>query len=100
MNVPGVNWYQWHPFSIASSPNNPYLILMIKMNGDWTRNFISKLYQCKLKALNIDKLNFEGLDKQDVFNVLLKMDDKSELNFNRTKFYPTVHISRAITSPA
>lgn len=47
LNVPEINQLQWHPFTVASSPSSPYLILMIKRAGDWTGKLIRALYQHK-----------------------------------------------------
>ena len=47
LNVPAVHPLQWHPFTVASSPHNPYLTLMIKKAGDWSGKLIKHLYECK-----------------------------------------------------
>ena len=47
INVPTISWTQWHPFTVASTPSNPYLILMIKRSGDWTEKLINNFYQIK-----------------------------------------------------
>jgi respiratory burst oxidase len=100
MNVPCVNRFQWHPFSIASAPKNNYLILMIKRNGDWTGKLIDKLYDAKKKILKVKDFNISNYDENDVFSFLFEMDDQKEINDMRTSFFPKVHISRAITAPA
>lgn len=41
INVPSISKYQWHPFSIASSPHESHIVFYIKVNGDWT----SELYK-------------------------------------------------------
>jgi len=35
--VPKLSIWQWHPFSIASSPSDSQTVLLIKAVGDWTR---------------------------------------------------------------
>lgn len=37
IKVPLVSNYQWHPFTIASSPHESEMLFYIKVNGDWTR---------------------------------------------------------------
>lgn len=37
IKVPLVSNYQWHPFTIASSPHENEMLFYIKVNGDWTR---------------------------------------------------------------
>jgi len=45
INIPEVNTFQWHPFTVASSPDNPYLILMMKKAGDWTSKLANLMYE-------------------------------------------------------
>jgi predicted ferric reductase len=47
INIPDISLLQWHPFTIASTPTNPYMILMIKRAGDWTGKLIDKFYEYK-----------------------------------------------------
>ncbi|KAF8324797.1 ferric reductase NAD binding domain-containing protein [Cantharellus anzutake] len=37
LQVPSVSAYQWHPFSITSAPEDPYVSVTICQVGDWTR---------------------------------------------------------------
>jgi NADPH oxidase len=37
MNVPEVSRWQYHPFTISSSPHDPYISVHIRQAGDWTR---------------------------------------------------------------
>ncbi|CAN7014400.1 hypothetical protein IGI04_013166 [Brassica rapa subsp. trilocularis] len=37
INCPKVSPFEWHPFSITSAPQDDYLSLHIKVNGDWTK---------------------------------------------------------------
>ncbi|KAI1318278.1 hypothetical protein EDD11_006974 [Mortierella claussenii] len=37
INVPDVSKYQWHPFTITSSPFEDYVSVHIRQVGDWTR---------------------------------------------------------------
>jgi len=36
MQVPEVSPYQWHPFTISSAPDDPYVSVHIRQVGDWT----------------------------------------------------------------
>ena len=40
INIPSISPYQWHPFTIASSPNNKYLIFYIAPLGNWTNDLM------------------------------------------------------------
>ncbi|ORY89731.1 ferric reductase NAD binding domain-domain-containing protein [Leucosporidium creatinivorum] len=37
LNVPEVSAYQWHPFTISSAPDDPYVSVHIRQVGDWTQ---------------------------------------------------------------
>ncbi|KAF9103375.1 hypothetical protein BGX27_010608 [Mortierella sp. AM989] len=37
INVPDISKYQWHPFTITSSPFEDYVSVHIRQVGDWTR---------------------------------------------------------------
>jgi predicted ferric reductase len=47
INIPEISRFQWHPFTIASLPNSPYLLLMIKRAGDWTGKMLDTMYKAK-----------------------------------------------------
>ncbi len=49
IRIPAVSKYEWHPFTIASSPHESEMLFFIKDNGDWTH----KLYEL---AANPDNL--------------------------------------------
>ncbi|GAA5979740.1 hypothetical protein JCM11641_004072 [Rhodosporidiobolus odoratus] len=36
LNVPQVSPFQWHPFTISSAPDDPYISVHIRQVGDWT----------------------------------------------------------------
>jgi predicted ferric reductase len=102
LNVPSVHPLQWHPFTIASSPSSPYLVLMIKRNGDWTRKLINKFYECKKNSMRYKELAIYNYEEFDVFNLL--HDIHQELSIKQTKdrnqlFYPLVNISNPCPTP-
>ncbi|GAA5824896.1 hypothetical protein JCM3770_005093 [Rhodotorula araucariae] len=37
LNAPSVSYFQWHPFTISSSPEDPYISVHIRQVGDWTK---------------------------------------------------------------
>jgi NADPH oxidase 2 len=39
-----ISHFEWHPFTITSSPNEPYLTVHMRLCGDWTKN-LAKLIQ-------------------------------------------------------
>ncbi|KAF9897100.1 hypothetical protein BX616_006179, partial [Lobosporangium transversale] len=38
LNIPRLSKFEWHPFTITSSPFEQYISLDIRQDGDWTRN--------------------------------------------------------------
>lgn len=43
VNVPDISKYQWHPFTITSSPFEDYVSVHIRQVGDWTRSLGTRL---------------------------------------------------------
>ncbi|TPX56273.1 hypothetical protein PhCBS80983_g04655 [Powellomyces hirtus] len=45
LNIPGVSYFQWHPFTISSTPEEGFVSVHIRIVGDWTKN-AAKLLGC------------------------------------------------------
>lgn len=43
LRVPALSFWQWHPFTIASAPDDRKLVFMIKAYGNWTARLYSML---------------------------------------------------------
>ena len=41
INIPDISFWQWHPFSIWTSNDSPYISFLIKDNGDFTSRLIN-----------------------------------------------------------
>ena len=98
LNVPEVHPLQWHPFTVASSPSNPYLVLMIKKAGDWTGKLIRLLYERKKQMMRFDEFRLDEHTEYDVFNVLHDLYQEmpiGEMHVRNKLFYPKVKISKA-----
>jgi len=37
IQIPSISRWQWHPFTITSAPEDPYVSIHIRQVGDWTR---------------------------------------------------------------
>ena len=72
---------------------------MIKSNGDWTWKLIDKLYKAKRKILISECIKIEGIDDEEIFNILLQFDGQ-KIPESRKFFYPIVHISWPVTAAA
>mmetsp|Transcript_16764 Transcript_16764/g.19410 ORF Transcript_16764/g.19410 Transcript_16764/m.19410 type:complete len:92 (+) Transcript_16764:484-759(+) len=81
LNIPAIHPLQWHPFTVASAPGNPYLVLMIKKSGDWTQKLINRFYEVKKKTMRYYKLNIRNYDEFDVFNLLHDIHQEIPLKF-------------------
>jgi len=103
INIPSIHPLQWHPFSIASSPNGKYLSFMIKRAGDWSGKLIDQFYQIKE---NEYEKKFEGNVpeeyKEDLWAYLMEMSiDVNEEDVRKhKKMFPKVYVSKAISAPA
>ncbi|GAA5843443.1 hypothetical protein JCM5353_006964 [Sporobolomyces roseus] len=43
INVPEISKLQWHPFTISSAPDDPFVSVHIRQAGDWTRALADRL---------------------------------------------------------
>lgn len=39
INCPDVSYFQWHPFTLTSAPEEDFISVNMKMVGDWTKSF-------------------------------------------------------------
>ena len=102
INIPSIHPLQWHPFTIVSSPSNPYLVLMIKKAGDWTQKLIHRFYEVKKRTIRYYDLGIKNYEEFDVFNMLhdIHQDIPIKLKKDRNKlFYPMIQISNPCPTP-
>jgi len=65
IQVPDVSSFQWHPFTITSAPEDPYVSIHIRQVGDWTKalgervgagpSVVASLTQSAMKAYEKDE---------------------------------------------
>jgi NADPH oxidase len=48
LNCPELSWFQWHPFSLTSCPEDGSMSVHIHAKGDWTRALVSKFEQAPM----------------------------------------------------
>lgn len=86
VNIPQISCPQWHPFTVASSPESKFIMLMIKRAGDWTGKLIDILFEQKKKMMRMEDLNIKDCDERDLFNLLhdiyaeIRIKDMMNLN--------------------
>lgn len=45
--VPEVSYFQWHPFSICTTPESKYVRLIIEEAGGWTKSLLKLMKECE-----------------------------------------------------
>ena len=43
LKVRGISWFEWHPFTITSAPDDENLTVHIRTAGDWTRRLFKSI---------------------------------------------------------
>lgn len=52
--IPGVTWFEWHPFSLSSSPHQNIVSIHIRVLGDWTKCLYDLVEETKSITAYID----------------------------------------------
>ncbi|KAL3664372.1 hypothetical protein V7S43_010695 [Phytophthora oleae] len=52
--VPSISLFQWHPFTIASSPHEAMVTFYIKAVGDWTTKLLTAALKREASAMRLD----------------------------------------------
>lgn len=103
INIPAIHPFQWHPFSIASSPNSKYLCFMIKKAGDWTNKLIDTFHEIKEQSFkdSIETMINTKYDKE-FRNYLMQMNvEITDEVIKRNKvIFPKVYVSKPVSAPA
>jgi PAS domain S-box-containing protein len=81
IQVPDVSSFEWHPFTITSAPEDPFVSVHIKVLGDWTTDLYKMFLETPHDALSIGSSQSSnymlpvaridgpyGAPTQDVFN--------------------------------
>ncbi|GAA5971401.1 hypothetical protein JCM8115_000202 [Rhodotorula mucilaginosa] len=78
LNVPSISPFQWHPFTISSAPNDPYISIHVRQVGDWTQELADKLGCSDALA---DNLPTSGFRKSSVLPLpVVESDDLGDQN--------------------
>ena len=104
INIPEISKFEWHPFSIASSPNNDFMVFMIQNSGDYTSRLLKYMYENK--KLSIDKAAGGAVGAKyklslQKYMISMKIWDISlDLVENNKKLFPKIYVSRQFSAPA
>jgi len=52
--IPGVTWFEWHPFSLSSSPHENVVSIHIRVLGDWRKRLYDHVQETKSITVYID----------------------------------------------
>ncbi|GMF33431.1 unnamed protein product [Phytophthora fragariaefolia] len=52
--IPSISHFQWHPFTIASSPHEAMVTFYIKALGDWTTKLLTVALKREASAMRLD----------------------------------------------
>ena len=110
VNIPEVSKWQWHPFTITSAPEDPYVSLHIRQVGDWTMALGERLgagpdvvAQLTRAAMRGDEKDADAKDDKDVVSPTLPptRGDFVELDVESTsRRMPMVRLDGPYGAPA
>ncbi|GAA5872819.1 hypothetical protein JCM16303_006843 [Sporobolomyces ruberrimus] len=98
LNVPEISKLQWHPFTISSAPDDPYISVHMRQVGDWTRALGARLCSIPPSARS-SSTSFEKLDTTDVPNSPSSLDITSRA-FILGRSLPDIRIDGPFGSPS
>ncbi|KAF8632633.1 hypothetical protein AX15_001832 [Amanita polypyramis BW_CC] len=65
LQIPEISQFQWHPFTITSAPEDPYVSLHIRQVGDWTRALGERLGVGPSVVAAMTQAAMKGTEKDD-----------------------------------
>jgi NADPH oxidase len=96
VQIPELSRWQWHPFTITSAPEDPYVSIHIRQVGDWTRALGDRLGVGPSVVANMTQAAMKGTEKDEKF---LK-GDFVELDSNTGVSLPHIRIDGPYGAPA
>ena len=103
INIPCISKLEWHPFSIASSPNGNYLCFMIKRAGDWTGKMIDIFYDIKMNSFKetVESLVDSKFDKEfREYLMQMQVEITGDIIRKNKTIFPKINISKSVSAPA
>ena len=99
IQVPEVSSFQWHPFTITSAPEDPYVSVHIRQVGDWTHALGERLGAGPSVVAAMTKAAMKGSEKDDD-DMLGNRGNFVELDSNSANSLPAVRIDGPYGAPA
>jgi NADPH oxidase len=100
IQVPDVSRWQWHPFTITSAPEDPYVSVHIRQVGDWTQGLGERVGAGPSVIQALTAAALKASEKEDA-QTALGRGDFVELDANaNTRPLPVVRIDGPYGAPA
>jgi len=102
IQVPDVSKFQWHPFTITSAPEDPYVSVHIRQVGDWTRGLGERVGAGPSVVASLTQEAMKAYEKNDEkYTIEEGRGDFVELDPNMsTRPMPLVRIDGPYGAPA
>ncbi|KAJ6494025.1 NADPH oxidase [Mycena vitilis] len=98
LQVPELSSWQWHPFTITSAPDDPYVSIHVRQVGDFTYALGDRLGVGPSVVASMTKAAMKGSEKDDKTDGF--RGDFVELDGNTTGAMPAVRIDGPYGAPA
>jgi len=99
IQVPDVSSFQWHPFTITSAPEDPYVSVHMRQLGDWTSQLGERVGAGPSVVAAMTKAALSGSEKNGVFGFEGR-GDFVEIEGNAAGRLPMVRIDGPYGAPA
>jgi NADPH oxidase len=100
IQVPDVSHFQWHPFTITSAPEDPYVSVHIRQVGDWTQGLGERVGAGPKVIAALTAAALKASEKEDSQSALGR-GDFVELDANASsRPLPVVRIDGPFGAPA
>jgi NADPH oxidase len=99
VQVPDVSAFQWHPFTITSAPEDPYVSVHMRQVGDWTQALGERVGAGPAVVAAMTKAAMSGSEKQGLYGFEGR-GDFVELDASAGANLPRVRIDGPYGAPA
>jgi NADPH oxidase len=99
IQVPDVSSFQWHPFTITSAPEDPYVSVHIRQVGDFTKAVGDLLGVGPSVVASLTKAAMQTTEKSEG-NTVLGRGDFVEVDANTSRAMPVVRIDGPYGAPS
>jgi NADPH oxidase len=98
LQIPEISKFQWHPFTITSAPEDPYVSVLIRQAGDWTCSLGERLGVGPSVVATMTQTAMKGIEK--VSSTGVTRGDFVEIEPSASISLPQVRIDGPYGAPA